>query len=263
MAHIRLENINLTFFVKQDTGFTLKDFLVGGFFRKHYKPPMQVQALDNLNLEVHDGQKLGVIGHNGAGKSTLLKMMAGIYKPTSGIRDVNGRISSLFDIALGFEQEATGWENIRFRCYLQGETPASVRSKQNEIAEFSDLGEFLEMPVRFYSAGMRVRLAFSIATAINPEILLIDEVLSAGDLAFQAKAHERMRDMIARARLMVMVSHDLDSTARLCDRIAWLEHGKIRQVGPAAEMVKAYREWSHNPGGKGKNKTGGTVTTAA
>ena len=187
------------------------------------------------------GDRLGFIGHNGAGKSTMLKLLAGIYQPSSGRRLVEGRISSLFDIALGFEGEANGWENIAFRSYLQGETPSSVRAKRRAIADFSELGDFLNMPVRFYSAGMMVRLAFSIATAIEPEILLVDEVLSAGDLAFQNKARERMREMMAKAHLMVLVSHDLDALPQMCNRAVWLDHGQIRMMGACPEVIAAYR----------------------
>src|SRR5205823_1958749 len=159
-----------------------------------------------------------------------------------GRRRVEGQISSLFDISLGFEPEATGWENIYYRSYLQGETRRSVNAKIEAIAAFTELGEFLNMPVRYYSAGMLVRLAFSIATAIEPEVLLVDEVLSAGDLNFQHKARARMREMMAKAHLFVMVSHDLDSLQKLCDRLVWLDHGRVRRTGPSAEIIAAYRE---------------------
>src|SRR5262249_1826508 len=150
---------------------TLKEFLVRQMFRRSVNPVIEVRALQDVSLEINEGQRVGIIGHNGAGKSTLLKLLAGIYPPTKGKRLVEGRISSLFDIALGFETDASGWENIYFRGFLQGETPKSVRAKMQPIADFSELGEFLNMPVRYYSAGMLVRLAFSIATAIEPEIL--------------------------------------------------------------------------------------------
>jgi ABC-type polysaccharide/polyol phosphate transport system ATPase subunit len=153
---------------------------------------------------------------------------------------VSGQISSLFDIALGFELDATGWENIAYRSFLQGETPGTLQPKIQPIAEFSELGDFLNMPVRYYSAGMMVRLAFSIATAIEPEILIVDEVLSAGDLAFQAKARQRMRDLITSARAVVVVSHDLPSLAALCNRVVWLDHGEMRMAGPTREVIDAY-----------------------
>jgi ABC-type polysaccharide/polyol phosphate transport system ATPase subunit len=136
--------------------------------------------------------------------------------------------------------EASGWENIAYRGYLQGETPQSIGDKMQAIADFSELGDFLDMPVRCYSSGMMVRLAFSIATAIEPEILLIDEVLGAGDLSFQAKALERIRQLLARSRIVVAVSHDLRSLMQLCDRMIWMDHGRIRMTGPSPEVVAAY-----------------------
>jgi ABC-type polysaccharide/polyol phosphate transport system ATPase subunit len=138
--------------------------------------------------------------------------------------------------------DASGHENIFYRGFLQGETPRSVRAKMQAIAEFSELGDFLNMPVRYYSAGMMVRLAFSIATAINPEILLVDEILGAGDLAFQAKAAARMRDMIARANILVVVSHDLDSLCDLCATGVWMDHGRVRLVGPIKQVIAAYQD---------------------
>jgi ABC-type polysaccharide/polyol phosphate transport system ATPase subunit len=184
---------------------------------------------------------VGIIGHNGAGKSTLLRLLAGIYMPTEGRVNVEGRVSSLFDISLGFEPEANGWENIAYRSYLQGETPGSMRRKKYAIAEFSELGEAMDRPVRYYSAGMMVRLAFSIATAIDPEVLLVDEVLGVGDLSFQNKARERMKEMMAKAHLMVMVSHDLDAIEKTCTRALWMDHGRMIQSGPCAEVIAAYR----------------------
>jgi ABC-type polysaccharide/polyol phosphate transport system ATPase subunit len=241
MARIELEHVNLTFRVRQERGIRLKDFILKRMFMPSRNPLMEVRALQDINLRIAQGDRIGFIGHNGAGKSTMLKLLAGIYQPTSGRRIVEGRISSLFDIALGFEGEASGWENIAFRSYLQGETPASVRAKKQAIAEFSELGDFLNMPVRYYSAGMMVRLAFSIATAIEPEILLVDEVLSVGDLAFQNKARERMREMMAKAHLMVLVSHDLEALPQICNRAVWLDHGRVQRTGTCAEVVAAYR----------------------
>lgn len=241
MARIELEQVSLTFRVRQERGIRLKDFILKRMFLPSRNPIMKVRALQDIDLRIDQGDRVGFIGHNGAGKSTMLKLLAGIYQPSSGRRIVEGRISSLFDIALGFEPEANGWENIAFRSYLQGETPASVRAKRADIAEFSELGDFLNMPVRYYSAGMMVRLAFSIATAIEPEILLVDEVLSVGDLAFQNKARARMHDMMAKAHLMVVVSHDLDSLPHICNRAVWMDHGRIQRMGTCAEIVAAYR----------------------
>jgi ABC-type polysaccharide/polyol phosphate transport system ATPase subunit len=239
MASIDLEHVGLTFRVNQG-GITFKEFVVRHLFRRPKKSAMKVRALRDINLSLKEGERLAILGHNGAGKSTLLKVLAGIYPPTKGTRRVIGEISSLFDIALGFEMEATGWENIAYRGYLQGETPATIASKVQPIAAFSELGDFLNMPVRYYSAGMMVRLAFSIATAIEPEILLVDEILSVGDLAFQQKAHQRMREMMDKARLIVMVSHDLNSLAKFCDRGLWMDHGQVRETGPISHVIAAY-----------------------
>lgn len=246
MAHIHLENIHLHFMTRLHGQLALKDFLLRRITRKLINPLRQVRALDGVNLRVKTGEQLGVIGSNGAGKSTLLRLLAGIYPPTHGKRIVEGKIGSLFDISLGFEGEANGWENIAFRGYLQGETPASIHGRMQEIAEFSELGEHLDMPVRYYSSGMYVRLAFAIATSIDAEILLVDEVLAAGDLSFQAKACKRMEQLIGSVRLMVLASHDLSAVQRMCSRVIWMENGRIRQDGPAADVIAAYQEQSNN-----------------
>jgi ABC-type polysaccharide/polyol phosphate transport system ATPase subunit len=240
MARIELDRVGLTFRVRKNIRLTVKEYLIGQMFRRDRNPIMKVEALQDVNLRISQGERVGIIGHNGAGKSTLLKVLAGIYPPTAGRRLVEGRISSLFDISLGFESEATGWENIAYRSYLQGETTRSVRAKRDAIAEFSELGDFLSTPVRYYSAGMLVRLAFSIATAIDPEILLIDEVLSVGDMAFQHKARERMEQMMARAHLMVVVSHELASLEKLCNVGVWMDHGRVVRTGPIREVIEAY-----------------------
>ena len=267
MAKITLDHVSLTFRVRQQQGrMTLKEYLVRGLFLRPAVPMMTVCALQDLNLTIRPGERVGVIGHNGAGKSTLLRLLAGIYEPTRGRRKVEGRISSLFDLMLGFEPEASGWENIRYRGYLQGESRSSMRRKIESIAAFSELGDFLNMPVRYYSSGMLVRLAFAIATTIHPEILLIDEVLSVGDMAFQDKARKRMREMMARAELMVVVSHDLDSLALLCNRGVWLDHGKLRMQGPIGEMIRAYRRSCgapDRPAARPGDQTGLALTSSA
>ena len=250
MARIELDRVSLTFRVRKNIRLTLKEFLVGQMFRRDRNPVMEVRALQQVSLRIDQGDRVGIIGHNGAGKSTLLKVLAGIYPPSHGRRTVEGRISSLFDISLGFEPEATGWENIAYRSYLQGETTRSVRAKRDAIAAFSELGDFLNMPVRYYSAGMLVRLAFSIATAIDPEILLIDEVLSVGDMAFQHKARGRMEEMMARAHLMVVVSHELTSLEKLCNVGVWMDHGRVVRTGPIREIIDAYTASVRPSGGQ-------------
>ena len=240
MARLELDHVDLTFKVRSCNVITLKEFLLGKIFTNKTRPNMEVHALKNVSFCVEQGERLGIIGHNGAGKSTMLKTLAGVYQPTHGKRIIEGRVSSLFEIALGFEPEASCWENISFRSYLQGETPKTISKKRQAIADFTELGDFLKMPVRYYSAGMLVRLAFSIATSIDPEILLVDEVLAAGDLAFQEKARNRMKEMMARAHLMVMVSHDLGSIQTLCDRAIWMDHGSVRMFGKTQDVIGAY-----------------------
>jgi ABC-type polysaccharide/polyol phosphate transport system ATPase subunit len=241
MAKIELRDAGLTFTIRQHRKVTFKEYLLRGLFLQSRNPKVAVHALSNLTLTAGEGDRIGVIGHNGAGKSTLLKLLAGIYPPTTGTRLVEGRICSLFDIALGFEHDASGWDNIRYRSYLLGETPRTVKKKIDQIAEFSELGEFLNMPVRYYSAGMLVRLAFAIATAIEPEVLLVDEVLSVGDLAFQQKARQRMQDMMAAARLMVLVTHEIPTLEQICNKAIWLQHGSIQKQGRPDEVVAAYK----------------------
>jgi ABC-type polysaccharide/polyol phosphate transport system ATPase subunit len=242
MARIELDQVSLTFDVRRHQGrVTFKEYVITKLLRRWRMPArMKVRALQDVSLRIQPGERVGILGHNGAGKSSLLKLLAGIYPPTQGRRIVEGEISSVFDIALGFEPEGSGWENIAFRAYLQGETPRGVAKKTQGIAEFSELGDFLNMQVRYYSAGMLVRLAFSIATAIDPEILLVDEVLSVGDMAFQVKARQRMREMMDRAELIVMVSHDLDALRSFCRRGIWLDHGTIRMDGRMSDVADAY-----------------------
>ncbi len=242
MRLIQLDDVGLRFHVRNIGRISLKEYLLDGFFCGTKKSTFEVQALEGINLAVDEGDRLGIIGHNGAGKSTLLRLLAGVYPPTAGRRQVTGHICSLFDISLGFEQDASGWDNILYRGYLQGETPRTIRSKVQPIADFSELGEFLDMPVRYYSSGMKVRLAFSIATAIEPEILIIDEVLSAGDMAFQVKARERMLALMSSARAVIVVSHDLSALKLMCDNVLWLDHGKMHMLGPAESVIEAYSE---------------------
>ena len=244
MARIELEHVSLTFRVREQYQITLKEWLLRGLYRQKRNPLLKVKALQDVSLKLDDGDRVGIIGGNGAGKSTLLRLLAGVYLPSRGRRVVNGRVSSLFELNLGFEMEASGRQNIIYRGYLQGETPRSIRAKMQEIAEFSELGRFLDIPVRYYSAGMLVRLAFSIATSIEPEILLIDEVLGAGDLAFQQKARERMRTMMSKAKVIAVVSHDLNTLPRVCETGVWLARGRVWKVGPIKEVIEAYKEYT-------------------
>lgn len=243
MLRICLKDVHLTFKLQKRGSTSVKDLLLQKVLRRPAPPVPVVHALKGISFELNEGERLGIIGHNGAGKSTLLRLLAGIYRPTTGAAHVNGKISAMFELSLGFEQDATGWENIRYRGYLLRETPESIRAKMQSIADFTELGPALDMPIRYYSAGMLVRLAFSITTAIDPEILLIDEVLAAGDMAFQEKARQRMHELIQRAKAIILVSHDLASLERICDRVLWLHEGGIRQIGPAKETILEYQAY--------------------
>lgn len=204
--------------------------------QKNYK----IDALQNIDLEIRQGERVGLIGLNGAGKSTLLKVMAGIYPPTSGECRRIGHVCPMFEFATGFEMTQSGWDNIRIRGLLLGMTPDEIEEKLPEIAEFTELGEFLDYPVRTYSTGMFIRLAFAVSTSINPEILLIDEVMGAGDLHFAEKAKKRMFEFMEQGKILVFSSHDFGLLSSFCDRTIWLKKGKIVADGSTQEIVDRY-----------------------
>jgi ABC-type polysaccharide/polyol phosphate transport system ATPase subunit len=240
VASIRCENIDLEYPLRENST-TFKEFIVKGLFRRALtKKRTLVQALKGVNLSIGHGERIGIIGNNGAGKSTLLRTIAGVYPPTRGTCDVEGEICSLFDISVGFEMEASGWKNMYYRSFLQGATPHEVKERSKEIAEFTELGEFLDLPLRTYSSGMLIRLAFAIATAREPEILLIDEFFGAGDIAFQKKAEQRMKSLIGKANIVIMVGHALQYFRQNCQRVLWMEKGVIRADGEANAVVDAY-----------------------
>jgi len=240
MASIVCENVDLEYPLR-DNSTTFKEFIVKGLFRKALtKRRTLVQALKGVNLHIGHGERVGIIGNNGAGKSTLLRTIAGVYPPTRGECHVTGDVCSLFDISVGFEIEATGWKNMYYRSFLQGATPQEVRERAKDIGDFTELGEFLDLPLRTYSSGMLIRLAFAIATARNPEILLIDEFFGAGDITFQKKAEQRMKDLIGKANIVIMVGHALQYFRTNCERVLWMEKGVIRADGDSNTVIDAY-----------------------
>lgn len=198
------------------------------------------RSLSNVNLQILQGERVGLIGLNGAGKSTILKIMAKIYHPTSGTCEVKGRICPLFEFATGFEMDMSGWANIKIRAKLLGMSPKEIEQVLPEIAAFTELGDFLNNPVRTYSAGMFIRLAFATSTALTPEILLLDEVVGAGDIAFTKKASQRMESFMDKGQILVLSTHAPDLLKRFCERTIWLHKGEIMMDGPTDDVWKEY-----------------------
>ena len=203
----------------------------------------KMRALDGVSFEIEGGVSLGVVGHNGAGKSTLLRVAAGILQPSAGVATMRGEIAPIIELGTGFEFELSGRENIFFNGALLGRSWVDMSERVEEIIDFAELREFIDHPIRTYSTGMVVRLAFAIATTVEPDILLLDEVLSVGDQRFQAKCNRRMMEFQKRGVTTVLVSHDLSAVLRVCDRCLWLDHGKVKGFGPSDEVVSAYLEW--------------------
>jgi len=199
-----------------------------------------VRALDSVDLQLVAGDRVGLIGRNGAGKSTLLRTMAGIYTPTAGTIEHEGKIVPLLDISLGMDDNSTGIQNIRLRGLLLGMSEAEIKAKQQSICDFSDLGDYLDLPLRTYSSGMRVRLAFAISTAVDAEILLLDEVMGVGDAAFIGKANARLNDLRGRAQIVVLAMHSNSEIRATCNKALWMEQGRVRAFGPVEEVLTAY-----------------------
>jgi len=199
-----------------------------------------ILALRNLNFKITEGQRVGLIGHNGSGKSTLLRVMGGIYTPTAGKIETEGKISSLFNINLGVQNEASGRENIIIRALVKGWSRKQIDANIESIIDFSDLREFIDLPIRTYSDGMRMRLLFAIATSFSPEILLLDEWIGAGDAQFQEKAAERMNSLVSTAGITVVASHNRHLLKRICTHCIWLDNGNIKAFDEIDEVYKQY-----------------------
>jgi ABC-type polysaccharide/polyol phosphate transport system ATPase subunit len=216
---------------------------IGGFVQRgdrHHHDRLVVKALNDVSLELKDGDRLALIGHNGSGKSTMLKVMAGIYEPIAGRVEVSGHITPLFDTLPGIDGEDTGYENLITAGLLLGMSRSQIEARISDVEEFSELGEFLELPVRTYSAGMTTRLGFSLATAIDPGILLIDEGIGAGDARFFERAQKRMFGLVDRSPIMVLASHSMEMLRTMCNKAALLNGGQILATGPVSEIVDQY-----------------------
>ncbi|MFI5715023.1 ABC transporter ATP-binding protein [Nocardia sp. NPDC051750] len=212
----------------------------GGSIGRNQSDVVVVEALRDITLSLKEGDRVGLVGHNGAGKSTLLRLLSGIYEPSRGTARIQGRVAPVFDLGVGMDPEISGYENIIIRGLFLGQTRKQMMAKIDEIADFTELGEYLSMPLRTYSTGMRVRLAMGVVTSIDPEILLLDEGIGAVDAEFMKKARIRLQELVARSGLLVFASHSNEFLAQLCDTALWIDHGQIRLHGGIEEVVRAY-----------------------
>jgi len=212
----------------------------GGAIARDAGERVTIRALDHVSFEFHEGDRVALIGHNGSGKSTLLRVLAGAYEPVSGHLEIRGRVASMLSITLGMDFEATGYENIRLQGLLFGMSKQTITRKIEEIAEFTELGDYLAMPLRTYSSGMAMRIAFAVATSIDPEIILMDEWIGVGDSHFIDKANARLDAFVNRAGLLVLASHSGDLLRRICNKAVLLEHGKITSTGGVDEVLARY-----------------------
>ncbi len=243
MAHIVFEHVNVDFPIYNAKNRSFKNTVMqaatGGKVNFGAEGTV-IRSLDDISFVLNSGDRVGLIGHNGAGKSTLLRTLGRVYEPTSGSAMIDGEIGSLVDISLGIDHEATGRENIFIRGALLGLSRNEIEQHFDEIVSFSELGSFIDMPVRTYSSGMHLRLAFSVATIIRPQILLMDEWLSVGDASFNARAEGRLLDLVRSSEILVIASHSRELIERTCNRVMWFEHGKLKMDGDVQTVCKAY-----------------------
>lgn len=246
---ISVENVSMRFNLGVEKGFSLKQGFVDFFSPQKRKERNARQeagkdfwALKEVSFDIHQGEVIGLVGTNGAGKSTMLKIVSGVYKPTSGNVKVYGNICPMIELGAGFDMDLTATENVFLNGSIMGYSKDFLESKFQDIVDFSELHDFMNVPVRNFSSGMMARLAFSIATVVDPEILIVDEILSVGDAAFQAKSEGKMLSMIHGGTTVLYVSHSIESICRLCNRVIWLDHGTVRMIGETNDVCRAYCE---------------------
>ncbi len=243
---INIKNVSMKFNLGIEKGFSIKQGFVNFFdpkIRKKNKKDKKNNyfwALKDISFHIDKGEVVGLIGSNGAGKSTLLKIVSGVMKPTRGTVEVNGVISPMIELGAGFDEELTARENIFLNGAIMGYQRNFLEEKFQEIVDFSELKDFLDVPIKNFSSGMIAKLAFSIATIVNPEILIVDEILSVGDIKFQEKSKTKMMEMIKGGTTVLYVSHSIDSIKELCSRVIWIEHGKLIKIGPTEEICNEY-----------------------
>lgn len=238
---IDVKHVSMRFRMANDKINSLKEYAVAFF--EHRLTYEEFQVLDDISFHVNKGEVVGIIGRNGAGKSTLLKIIAGVLKPTEGKVEVKGNIVPMLELGSGFDFELTGRENIFLNGAILGYSKEFLESKYEEILEFSELGHFIDMPIRNYSSGMMTRLAFSVATVVQPEILIVDEILSVGDEGFQNKSKARMMELMSGGTTVLFVSHSIEQIEEMCDRVVWLENHKIKMLDTAEAVCAEYRKY--------------------
>jgi ABC-2 type transport system ATP-binding protein len=236
---IRIKDVSMKFNLDIEKDFSMKQAFINIFTKKRKKREYFV-ALKNVTIDIQKGDVVGLIGSNGAGKSTLLKVVSGVMKPTSGKVEVDGVISPMIELGAGFDQNLTARENIYLNGAILGYSKKFIDSKFNEIVEFSELKDFLDVPVKNFSSGMTAKLAFSIATIVDPEVLIVDEILSVGDLRFQEKSKNKMLEMIKGGTTVLYVSHSLESIKELCNKVVWLDHGQVVKIGNTYDICEEY-----------------------
>jgi len=244
MTFIQLQNVSVEFPVFNPPSRSLKNRVLsiatGGKIERKSDRLVIVSSLDDISLTLREGDRVGLVGHNGSGKTTLLQVLSGIYSPTRGEAIINGTCTSLINISLGIDPDVTGYENIRLRAAMMGMSPREISAKLEEIAEFTGLGDFLDMPFRIYSSGMQLRLAFATSTAVRPEILIMDEWLSTGDEDFRERANQRMTELVDSTKILVLASHERNLLANNCNRVIWLDHGQVKMDSSPEEVLPAY-----------------------
>ena len=238
---IKVENISMKFRMTNDNMSSLKEFAIAAL--KHKINYNDFWVFKNINFEVKKGEVVGIVGRNGAGKSTILKIISGILTPTTGKVTLNGNVVPMLELGSGFDQDLTGRENIFLNGSILGYSEEFLKEKYDEIVEFSELGEFIESPIRNYSSGMMMRLAFSIATIVQPEILIVDEILAVGDEAFQKKSKRKMLELMGGGTTVLFVSHSIDQIREMCNRVIWLEKGEVKMEGETKMVCDAYQKY--------------------
>lgn len=239
---IKVENVSMRFRMDKNKTTSLKEWVVTHLLNKQQYE--EFSALNDVSFEVKRGEILGIIGRNGAGKSTLLKVISGIYKPSSGKVVTAGRVAPMLELGSGFDMELSGHDNIFLNGAILGFSEEFLKSKYDEIVAFSELGGFIDMPLKTYSSGMLARLAFSVATVIEPEILIVDEILAVGDAAFQEKSRARMLELMSGGTTVLFVSHSLQQIREMCNWVLWLDHGSVKMLGEAQTICDAYGDLS-------------------